>query len=87
MKRFLLLVILLATTAFGPPRIQNMIHDFEISIFNRWGEQVFYSTDKGFRWNGEIQGRISVNTVYNYIIHFRDPNGKPHRLIGSITVL
>jgi len=64
-----------------------MIHDFEISIFNRWGEQVFYSTDKGFRWNGEIQGRISVNTVYNYIIHFRDPNGKPHRLIGSITVL
>ena len=45
-----------------PDMTQRMIYDFEISIFNRWGEQVFYSTDKNFTWNGEIKGKIFYNT-------------------------
>jgi gliding motility-associated-like protein len=70
-----------------PERMQNMFNTFEISIFDRWGELVFYSTDKGFSWRGEIDGRISVNTVYNYIIRCTDMKGKPYRFTGSITVL
>lgn len=70
-----------------PDMTQRMIYDFEISIFNRWGEQVFYSTDKNFTWNGEIKGKIFYNTVYNYIIRYTDANGKPYFVKGSITVL
>ncbi|MBO7630430.1 MAG: gliding motility-associated C-terminal domain-containing protein, partial [Bacteroidales bacterium] len=70
-----------------PEMTQRMIYDFEISVFNRWGEMVFYSTDKNFSWNGEVKGKIFYNTVYNYIIRYTDANGKPFHVTGSITVL
>ena len=70
-----------------PQRAQSMINKFEISIFNRWGEQVFYSTDKNFRWDGSVQGRTFTNAVYTYIIRYTLTGGKPYRITGSVTVL
>ena len=64
-----------------------MIEDFEIRIFSRWGELVFQSNDKNFKWNGECRGRINRNIVYTYLINFTDSRGIPHQLTGSITVL
>ena len=69
-----------------PPRTQSMISDFEISIFNRWGELVFYSTDKGFKWDGSVEEKVFVGAVYNYLIRCT-VNGKPRRFKGSVTVL
>ena len=69
-----------------PPRTQSMISDFEISIFNRWGELVFYSTDKGFKWDGSVEEKVFVGAVYNYLIRCT-VNGNPHRVTGSVTVL
>ena len=60
---------------------------FEIAIFNRWGEMVYYSTDKGFKWNGEYRGEIQYQTIYNYVIKYTDTSGRPFRRTGSITVL
>lgn len=60
---------------------------FEISIFNCWGEMVFYSTDKNFKWYGEYRGQTQYQTIYNYIIEYTDTAGRPHRVVGSITVL
>ena len=73
---------------FGIPEIlQPFLYDFEIRIFNRWGEQVFYSTDKSFRWNGEVKGKLFVGTTYNYIIRYKNFSGKPYVLKGGVTVL
>jgi len=72
---------------FIPEKAQNQINLFEISIFNRWGEQVFYSTDKRFMWNGEVKGKIYPQNVYNYIIHYTDYAGRPFQIVGSVTVL
>ena len=69
-----------------PQRAQSMISDFEISIFNRWGGLVFYSTDKGFKWDGSVEEKVFVGAVYNYLIRC-SVNGKPHRVTGSVTVL
>jgi gliding motility-associated-like protein len=66
---------------------QRIINMFEISIFNRWGEMVFHSTDKGFRWNGEYRGQIYHQNVYNYVIHYTDSAGRPFRVTGIVTVL
>jgi gliding motility-associated-like protein len=70
-----------------PLRAQSMINDFEISIFDRWGEQVFYSTDKAFQWDGSVDGKTAVNAVYNYVIRYTLVGGKPSRAQGSVTVL
>ena len=70
-----------------PEKIQNQIADFEIVIFNRWGEMVFYSTDKNFRWSGEFKGKTFYDNVYQYVIHYSNPFGKWFTKKGTITVL
>ena len=67
-----------------------MIEDFEIRIYTRWGELIYYSDDKNFKWNGVRNphtGEILINNIYTYLINFTDNRGIPHQLTGSITVL
>ena len=68
-------------------RYKPLIEDFEIRIYSRWGELVYYSNDKEFKWNGEVNGRINRQIIYNYMITFTDKRGVPYLLTGSITVL
>ena len=70
-----------------PEELAQRINNFEISIFNRWGELVFHSTDKYFRWNGDISGKVAVGSVFTYIIHYSDSIGRPVTLRSIITVL
>ncbi|MDD6185115.1 MAG: gliding motility-associated C-terminal domain-containing protein [Bacteroidales bacterium] len=67
----------------------DQINDFGFSIYiyNRWGVLVFSSTSKFFQWNGEVNGTIYHDNVYNYIIEYRTKSGSPRNLKGSITVL
>ena len=66
---------------------QRQITDFSIRIFDRWGNLVFASTDKNFRWQGERNGTITPNTTYNYIITYTDLYGEPFTIKGTIIVL
>jgi gliding motility-associated-like protein len=72
---------------FLPERMQSQIADFEIMIFNRWGEMVFYSTDKNFCWHGEYNGKTFYDNVYQYIIHYSNHFGKKFTVKGTVTVL
>ena len=51
-----------------PERCQNMIDEFEITIFNRWGQPVFHSKDKAFKWYGEYKDNVYRQNVYEYLI-------------------
>lgn len=47
--------------------------EFSIFIFNRWGELVFTSTDKDFKWNGGINNSLSQPAPggsYSYVIRY-----------------
>lgn len=68
-------------------RQKEWIVDFEISIYNRWGELVFRATDKNFKWDGKYKGKIYLNNVYNYFIHLTDKAGRPHSYKGAIVVV
>ena len=72
-----------------PEAYYDQINDFHFSIYiyNRWGTQVFSSTSKYFQWNGEVNGTVYHDNVYNYIIEYRTKSGSPRKLKGSITVL
>jgi gliding motility-associated-like protein len=72
---------------FLPEKIQNQLADFEIVIFNRWGEMIFYSTDKNFCWHGEYKDKTFYNNVYQYVIHYSNRFGKKCTTKGTITVL
>jgi hypothetical protein len=48
--------------------------DFHIFIFNRWGEMVFESPERDFRWNGGYNnnpGRPLTPGTYTYVIKYK----------------
>lgn len=66
---------------------KRWIVDFEIFVYDRWGEVVYSSRDKNFRWDGSVNGRFYPNVVYNYIIRLKDIYGERHLRKGMIVVL
>jgi len=46
----------------------GFVTDFDFSIFNRWGERVFHSTNPTQCWDGTYKGVAQKTDVYVYII-------------------
>jgi gliding motility-associated-like protein len=63
------------------------ISKFEISIFDRWGEQVFSSNDIMKGWDGTVKGRIAENSVYVWKVIVVDTQKKRHDLTGHVTLM
>lgn len=70
-----------------PEKSQSQIKTFTIFIYNRWGQCVFTSKDKNFRWNGDYNGRILPNELYNYKIICTDYDNTEHTFTGNIIIL
>jgi hypothetical protein len=61
--------------------------DFEIIIFDRWGNKAFKSNDLYFKWCGTTSNdNTSHNNIFTYIINFY-AYGVKHTFKGTITVL
>ena len=48
--------------------------DFEVFIFNRWGEMVFHTTERDFRWNGGYNNSVGQplpTGTYTYVVRYR----------------
>lgn len=57
------------------------------SIFNRWGDRLFYSTTYGEGWNGKYKGVMQNPGVYVWILEFFDSADKPVVEKGTITII
>lgn len=60
---------------------------FEMTIFDRWGEKLFVSTDQLTGWNGMYKGVMSKNDVYPYTVKYTSLDGKTHTKTGHVTLL
>jgi gliding motility-associated-like protein len=45
------------------------IKELDFSVFNRWGERVFHSTDPAVGWNGTWRGVSCENAVFTYVVN------------------
>jgi gliding motility-associated-like protein len=62
--------------------------EFEIKIFDRWGNMVFASDDITKGWNGGINGSETVQQdVYVYSVKITDINSKKHDYKGIVTLV
>lgn len=66
------------------------IAQFDMQIYDRWGNLVFHATDINKHWNGTMKGtgsEIVPMDVYVYIINLTDKIGEKHQYIGHVTVI
>jgi len=73
-------------TVFFPP-IKEMVDEYELQIFNRWGERIFVSNDINFGWDGYYKGKLAKQDVYIWKVTGKYVNGKPFSKVGDITLL
>lgn len=70
--------------------IGENVAEFEITIFNRWGEQVFYSTDPKNAWMGDYNGNGSYfvpNGIYSYQMRIKGFDKEAEYRSGNIVVM
>jgi gliding motility-associated-like protein len=60
-----------------------------MTIYSRWGEQIFITTDINEGWDGTYQstGKKCPQGVYVYDVHITDAFGDLHRFTGDVTLI
>lgn len=63
--------------------------NFNFTIWNRYGEKLFETTDPTESWNGRKNntGDLSPQGVYVVVVTFRGPRGEPYELRGYATLI
>ena len=57
--------------------------DAEVSVYNRWGQLVFYSSDNKEYWDGTFRGKDMPTADYFYIINSAEGDNLSH---GRVTL-
>ncbi|MCF8464352.1 MAG: gliding motility-associated C-terminal domain-containing protein, partial [Flavobacteriales bacterium] len=60
---------------------------YQITIYNRWGEEIFFSADIEQPWLGDYEQMDVANEVYVWKILITDLKGDQHIYRGHVTVL
>ena len=64
--------------------------NYSLSVYDRWGELIFTTTDINERWNGTVQGGstdIVKIGIYPWLCIYKDTNGISHEITGAVTVI
>jgi len=63
------------------------VKDFHMRVFNRWGEMVFETKDKGEQWAGSFMSHDPKDNVYIWIAVYTGWDENVYRKTGTVTVL
>jgi gliding motility-associated-like protein len=70
------------------PIVQGPMYDYDLRIFNRWGEMIFLSKDSQTGWDGKYQGRLVENGTYVWLLSYKKIMGGSVNVVkGEITVI
>lgn len=68
----------------------EFVSEFEIFVYNRWGELIFHSSEKDFIWNGTLNGVLSPAGSYTWVVKYTKEfggKGETLRQYGGITLV
>ncbi|MFT6167549.1 MAG: gliding motility-associated-like protein [Vicingaceae bacterium] len=58
-----------------------------MTIYNRWGEQVYLTNDINKGWDGTVEGKDASVGSYVYIIRYVASDGKEKQKKGTLTLI
>jgi gliding motility-associated-like protein len=58
-----------------------------IMVYDRWGEQIFYSEDPNFVWDGTYRGVELPPDAYGFMLSYGCQGDPPKQLKGNVTII
>lgn len=71
---------------FGIPKL-NKNKLTSLQIYNRYGQQVFQTTDRNKRWDGTMNGKQAVEGIYIYVVIMKTLDGKTITQKGIVSLI
>ncbi len=68
---------------FRPIVNTELVRQFSMSIYNKWGQLIFETRNASKGWNGED----AMPGVYNWVISYKNRVGKVNQMKGSVAVV
>jgi len=69
-----------------PPEFSIKLHSF--SIYNRWGQRIFNTSDVERGWKGQKSNQQQADGIYTWMIRYEDPiTGKIVTAKGNVTLI
>lgn len=71
---------------FRPLGSGEFASDYQIIIYNRWGQEVFRSVDPLQGWDGKYKGQEALTGVYAYFITYKNIYNEDKLIKGNVTL-
>jgi hypothetical protein len=74
---------------FYPKGVGIDVENYQMTIYNRWGEEIYTTTNYDARWQGRYsnnKGDFVPQGVYTYLVTLRDKYGRDYTFSGFFTV-
>jgi gliding motility-associated-like protein len=67
----------------------EFIQDYEMSVFDRWGNLIFFADDISKHWDGKANGgsEMAQQDIYVYVVKIKDNKNQKHKYIGTVTLV
>jgi gliding motility-associated-like protein len=72
---------------FKPTIVYGTNENYEMRIYNRWGEMIFVSNDVNTGWDGFVNGNLAPMGGYAYMITFTASDGTQISRKGMVTLI
>ena len=69
------------------PLLFGRVENYSFSIFNRWGQLIFHTTELQKGWDGKIGGLIQQTGVYGWICTYKVEGEQQQTQKGTVTLI
>jgi gliding motility-associated-like protein len=69
------------------PRIHCELDSFKLSVFDRWGNIVFETSDAKECWDGTQEDRHVPGGTYIYRVNWKEPDSLMQTMTGNLTLI
>ncbi|SFW90014.1 gliding motility-associated C-terminal domain-containing protein, partial [Chitinophaga sancti] len=70
------------------PHVNGPMYDYDLRVYNRWGQVVFLSRDLTKGWDGRFQGTLVDVGTYVYLLSYKNTAAGETRIVkGEVSVI
>ncbi|ACU61218.1 gliding motility-associated C-terminal domain-containing protein [Chitinophaga pinensis] len=70
------------------PVVRGPMYDYDLRIYNRWGELIFLSKDQKTGWDGRYKGALVENGTYVWMLSYKKSLGGNTNVVkGEVTAI